>query len=111
MKNRMNRYIEKIEDLLGQDRAETAWQEILTEHIQQIQMFQHERLIHLLVTLFFALMEIVFVGISLVCVQIGSLVLAGMTLILLIPYIGHYYFLENKTQYLYELYDKIRQKF
>ena len=36
--------------------------------------------------------------------------LAVLCLVLLVPYIRHYYFLENTTQKLYEDYDRINEK-
>ena len=78
--------------------------EILLIH-QKIQDFQHERLIHLFVTLFYAIFALFF------------LVLSNQHVIFIIPflamiifllfYIKHYFFLENAVQYIYKLYDKI----
>ena len=78
--------------------------------ITKIYFFSHERLIHLLVTLFFALITIVFTGL---CLCFDSYLLYVITIILyimLLFYIVHYYRLENGVQYLYKLYDKINKK-
>ena len=85
--------------------------EVLTEFEKKIEYFQHERLIHLLVTLAFAtclLFEIaclfflpsafLYAGILL------TLIFFGLT----IGYIMHYYFLENSVQEMYHMRDEIR---
>ena len=74
----------------------------------QIQFFQHERLIHLIVTALFALLTIISMLASLaIPKQPILLALDLLFLILLIPYIRHYYLLENGVQKLYKYYDKI----
>ena len=90
--------------------------------LTQIEFFQHERLIHLLVTLAFAIFEVLcVVAISLSytlgssgCCDLGGpiglAVLAIMILVLLVPYVRHYYILENGVQKLYEYYDIIYEK-
>lgn len=74
----------------------------------QIQFFQHERLIHLIVTVLFALLT---VGTLFVCLFYPHpilFMLFALFLTLLIPYIIHYYHLENGVQKLYTYYDKLR---
>ena len=62
----------------------------------RIGFYQHERLIHLIVTMSFA----IFFLLSLILVSINAyfLALSVLLLVLLVPYIAHYYFLENSTQ-------------
>ncbi len=75
----------------------------------QIKFFQHERLIHLIVTMTFALMTVMtLMGIC----SSGYLPLAALMvllLVLLIPYIRHYYILENGTQTLYRYFDTLEK--
>ena len=88
MKKRLQFYLNYYETLTTKKSLTTA--EAAREQKQlliQIQFFQHERLIHLIVTALLAL-DILF-------------------LVLLIPYIFHYYRLENGVQKLYEYYDKL----
>lgn len=74
----------------------------------KISDFQHERLIHLLVTLFYACFTLFFLIMSKdsVLFNIPFLIL----IIFLLFYIKHYFFLENAVQYIYKLYDKIINK-
>ena len=77
--------------------------------LTQIGFFQHERFIHLIVTMTFALMTVMtLMGI---CIT-GYMPLAALMvllLILLVPYIRHYFILENGTQMLYRYFDLLEK--
>ena len=73
---------------------------LLDYHKEHIAFFQHERLIHPVMT---------FIAIAIWQVMI-LIPLAIAFLVLLVPYIKHYYFLENQTQLLYKDYDKIYRR-
>lgn len=109
MKNRILTYRRRIDKLLEECPDDTDWAQVLEEHLVQITFFQHERLVHLLVTLAFALLTILSFGIFLVTTFLPVLALIVLLLVLLIPYIGHYYLLENETQRMYRQYDTILQ--
>lgn len=91
---------------LDGDKYERSW--LLEYHHRQILYVQHERLIHLIITLFFAL---IFLG-SVICTFCyDSLLLPLLDLILLILvafYIRHYYRLENCLERWYKLYTKLK---
>lgn len=75
----------------------------LAWHLSQVQAFQHERFIHLIVTLFFAfLLLAAFVG-TIIYPGWQFLALDAVLLITLLFYIKHYFFLENNVQKLYSL--------
>ena len=86
---------------------ETSDKEKLSaELLTRIQFMQHERFIHLIVTVLFSLILFICI-LGFVCFEkIAFLPIIVLVLCLLIPYIAHYFFLENKTQYLYSLYEK-----
>ena len=88
-------------------REEAAAQE--EEHLRQISFFQHERLIHLIVTVTFALLEMLALILFFVSQNLFTLLLIAALLILLIPYIRHYYILENEVQRMYEQYDRLHR--
>ena len=82
--------------------------EVLTEFETKIAYFQHERLIHLMVTLSFA----AFLLFEIFCLFVlpSSFIYAGVLLVLIffgltIGYIMHYYFLENSVQKMYHMRD------
>ena len=109
MRKRMLAYIAYLENLLKEEKDELFWQKEKEEIKVQISFFQHERLVHLIVMVLFALLEGIVLSFA-VSFQNILFILALALLVLLIPYIRHYYFLENKTQYLYTLYDQIVKK-
>ncbi len=107
MKERILEYRNRIDKLLAENNKKTDWQEVLDEHLIQVGFFQHERLIHLIVTVLFAILEFLCVGTYIISGEIYVLALIGILLVLLIPYIMHYYLLENETQKMYDQYDRI----
>ncbi len=78
---------------------------LIARHLEQIAFFQHERLIHLLVTILFALLTFAAFFVNIFMFSYGLLGLMVLLLALLIPYIRHYYLLENGVQKMYKQYD------
>lgn len=99
-------------DIEKTDTEEQVTQELvrdkLQEHLVQVGFFQHERLIHLIVTVTFALLEMLAIVLSVISDSLFTLVLPVVILILLVPYIHHYYILENEVQKMYVQYDRMR---
>lgn len=108
MKKYFSEYIAYV--IAALENSSTDFSALKSELLTKIAFMQHERLIHLLVTILFAiLMFLSFIAFFL-SENIGMLAAAVLMLALLIPYIAHYYFLENGVQKLYSLYDKVCQK-
>ena len=107
MKNRILEYRQRIDRLLEENPEGTCWKKVIKEHLVQIGFFQHERLVHLIVTVTFALLEIISLLIALLKPSIASLLLCVSVMVLLVPYISHYYLLENETQKMYKQYDEL----
>lgn len=107
MRNRILSYSNKITRLLSEKPFDTDWNAILNDLLIQISFFQHERLIHLIVTVTFALLEMLSVCLTVFCGLPATLLLSFVILCLLIPYIRHYYLLENEVQKMYTFYDEI----
>ena len=107
MRKELIAYRKGIDELIEACPAETDWDSVIAAHLVKTSFFQHERLVHLLVTLAFALMELLSALAALVTGQPLAAVLALLLLVLLAPYIVHYYFLENETQKLYAQYDQM----
>lgn len=109
MSNRMKQYLAYYQKVVTKNSltAEEAVRE-KEQLLIQIQFFQHERLIHLIVTALFAILTIISLLASLLIPkQPVLLALDLLFMILLIPYICHYYRLENGVQKLYEYYDRL----
>ena len=105
--------IQRQSDTQKTDTEEQTMQEMvqdkLKEHLVQVGFFQHERLIHLIVTVTFALLEMLAIVLSVISDSLFTLLLPIVILILLIPYIRHYYILENEVQKMYGQYDRMRR--
>lgn len=109
MKERITKYLKYMDDLLERIESgeEMDLQKILKNHMVQIGFFMHERLVHLIVTVLFAIGTFMTIFTYLIVNNIGLLLLAFLLIVLLIPYIKHYYLLENGVQKMYKQYDKL----
>jgi hypothetical protein len=91
--------------------SEDKTRRVLAEFEIKIEYFQHERLIHLMVTLAFA----IFLLFEIYCLFMlpATFIYAGILLVLIffgltVGYVIHYYFLENSVQKMYHMRDEIR---
>ena len=103
MAERLRNYIKYMDELLKEENIN--YEEKLKKHLVQISFFQHERLIHLIVTVTFAIMTLIILLYALINTSLMIIILTVLFLILLVPYIRHYYILENGVQRLYTFYD------
>ncbi len=106
MKGEIKEYKAFVEKAANDDSVDKT--ELAENMLTRIQFYQHERLVHLIVTMSFG----VFFLISLVLCSINIYfwALSALLLVLLVPYIGHYYFLENSVQWLYGTYYSLTEK-
>lgn len=112
MEKRLKHYLEYYRRIAeGEEKAEGGWEKFRAEMLVQIQFFQHERLIHLIVTVLFALLAVMSILVNLFIQELAVLALCLLFFVLLIPYIRHYYILENGVQQLYEYYDRMEERF
>lgn len=115
MEQRLKDHLVKWEQIANEVETEKKYtdedrKELVEEMLTQIGFFQHERLIHLIVTVTFAILAIMSILATLAIEQPALLLLDLLLVVLLFPYIRHYYILENGVQKLYRYYDKIRGK-
>lgn len=110
MKDQIQTYNNYIEDKLEKNDANENWETVSGDYLTKISFYQHERLVHLIVTALFAVMETIVVAAAVIAQSIGLIILAAAILILLVPYVAHYYFLENTVQKMYLIYDKINDR-
>lgn len=115
MEKRIRAYEKFIKKASGQELSETERARLVEYHHGMMDSFQHERLCHLLVMMFFLLVTLgfalgmawsmAFVGI---CAEMAPCyILVGLLVILTGCYVKHYYFLENHIQGLYDYTAKI----
>lgn len=111
MERRLKRYLAQMEalmeELAGMDVQRRR--QIVDDLLVQISFFQHERLVHLIVTVTFAILTILSVLGCVLSPQPSLFMLTALLLILLVPYIRHYYILENGVQRLYVFYDRLAE--
>lgn len=108
MKKRILAYLKYIDELL--EKEDVDWEKESKKHLVQVGFFAHERQVHLIVMALFAIgtvMSILYLNHS------GDMIILALTvafLVLLIPYVMHYYLLENSVQKMYEQYDIMMNK-
>ena len=108
MKDYLENYIKETEKELEKNLSKDELIELKNDHLNKIKFFQHERLIHLLVTLFYCLFFLIFIVLG--TIYIGFYVVSLILLIFILAYIVYYFYLENNIKYLYFLYDIINEK-
>lgn len=109
MTKQIKDYLEHLRLFLdGEHTREDYAQELARLHVR-IGFFSHERLVHLLVMLGFAIFFLLALFMALAIGGAGLYILAVLFLALLVPYIKHYYFLENSVQKMYLIYNKLEQ--
>ena len=107
MLKKLSNYEKTLQDLVAEGRPLTA--DRLQSVATRIAFFQHERLVHELVMILFALLTVGGFLFLVVVPEIPVLALDVLFFALLVPYVKHYYGLENGVQRLYDLYDKLEK--
>ena len=114
MEDRIKEYEKYIADRTAGKIGPIERVKLAEYHREMVANFQHERLVHLLIMLFFVSTALILLGIFLILTwnfgimiellsyYILELVVTGLA----IAYVKHYYFLENHIQGLYK-YSKI----
>ncbi len=107
----MNTYLEYIKSKLGdKDLSKGDLETYKSDFLSHIQFMQHERLIHLLVTILFAFLLMFGFIIMLIYFSWILVVFTAIIFIVEIFYIFHYYKLENGIQKMYRVYDELVSK-
>lgn len=105
MKKYIIEYLEYVEK--NKDKADKKF---IEEHLIKIKFFQHERLIHLIVTVTYGLIDILAFLLGITANKIMPVIIGYMAMCFLIPYIYHYFLLENGVQKMYRQYDEMIKK-
>lgn len=103
----LKKYMEETAKRLAECKDRAELDEIFAEHMDKIAFMQHERIVHFLVTLMFALVLTIFMCAFLFVENLALLLLIAIIMVLLCFYIKHYYFLENTVQKMYKVYDEM----
>jgi Ca2+/Na+ antiporter len=101
-------FIQYMEEETSKDLTAEEKEKLNTELQIKIGYFQHERLIHLIVTVLFSLCTIISIMGFIAFESIGIALLFVALMVLLVPYIVHYFRMENGVQKLYTYYEKLK---
>ena len=107
MLKKLSDYEKTLQCLVAEGRPLSADQ--LQSVATRIGFFQHERLAHELVMLLFAVLSVGGVFFFVAFPEIPIFCLDVLFFVLLVPYIKHYYGLENGVQRLYDLYAELEK--
>lgn len=107
MLKKLNDYELELWDMVDLGQPLTAEQ--LLSVRTHISFFQHERLVHELVMILFALLTVGGIFFLIVVSDFAVVALDVLFFALLVPYIKHYFGLENGVQRLYDLYERLEK--
>ncbi len=107
MHTRVENYMKYVEKMLSQKMNPEEKEEFLQSFLIQLSFYQHERIIHLLVTLTFAIISIVSLAFVFSTSNIFLFAFSLGSLIFLFFYVKHYFFLERSVQKMYTYYDQL----
>lgn len=110
IKKYMKEHESYIKEQLLLEGSNQNWNDLKKRHERVIRYMQHERLIHLMVTLAFGVFLLLAMTIAFIKPFLQVIILASLFFILLVPYVIHYFFLENTIQRWYTLMDEIDEK-
>lgn len=105
----MKTYILDYLEYVEKNKAK-ADKKFIDEHLIKIKFFQHERFIHLIVTVTYALMDLLAFLFGITSQNILPVIIGYMMMCFLIPYVYHYFLLENGVQKMYRQYDEMIKK-
>ena len=109
MKQYCREYEESVRGALAEGEACPGMLEV---HREKIRMLQHERLVHLIVTVMVVMVEAFVVTLVLLHPELGivpALIMLGLA-VLLGFYFFHYFFLENTVQRWYRIAEELRKR-
>lgn len=110
MRKKILNYRKTIDVLLAAPSEGIDYAEEERKHLIQIEFFMHERLVHEIIMVLFAISTILVFLATVLTGELICMVLLVALLILLVPYVMHYYVLENSVQYMYEQYDEMERR-
>lgn len=106
MKNEIKDYIKEVKHKIS---ANEISENLAEEMRTRIGFYQHERLVHLIVTMTFAIMTVISFFMLAGGATLLTVGLSLLFLVLTVPYVMHYYFLENSVQEMYRLYYEVKR--
>lgn len=105
----MKKYILEYLNYVEKNKKNTN-QEFIEKHLIKIQFFQHERIIHLIVTVTCIILNLLAFFLGYIFSNTIIIIFGYMIMCFTIPYIYHYFLLENGVQKMYRQYDEMIKK-
>ena len=109
MRKRVINYLNYLDEVTSGDMSEDEKKQFISNFLVQLDFYQRERIIHLLVTITFALISVISYIANYFMNSIIFFVFIFASLILLLFYIRHYFFLERSVQKMYTYYDRLKE--
>jgi hypothetical protein len=106
----MKEHEARVKEQLSSEGGHRQLNELKRHHGRMIEDMKHERIIHLMVTLAFGVFFLISMAMALFEPSWQILVLMGLFFVLVVPYIAHYFFLENTVQRWYTYMDEIEKR-
>lgn len=104
----LKEFIAYMDNETSKELTEQEKEKLNKELQTKIGYFQHERIVHLIVMFLVAVCTIIAMMSFVAFESIGVALLFVALMCLLVPYIVHYFHLENGVQKLYTYYDKVK---
>ncbi len=109
MTKQIREYLDMLERFFREEHSEAELLKMKAEMLQRIAFYSHERLVHLIITMSFAVFFMLALMMCFMVKNVGLVILAVLLLVMLAAYIKHYYFLENYVQKMYLYYYKLEK--
>ena len=103
MEKRLKSYLDYLRNLPIPEGGDSV---LAAKILSQIRIFQHERLVHLIVMMSVAFFMMVAFLSWWISPNIGSIAFTLILMALFVAYMRHYYILENSIQAMYPYYDR-----
>ncbi len=100
----------KIKKILADKENYYNWESILENHEEMIRTIQHERIIHLMVTIFVGIVMSMSCFLTILTKEFYMIYLDFPLMFLFFGYLIHYRFLENTTQEWYKIRRMIKKR-
>lgn len=101
-------YMKNVDNAIADEG--TDFEALKREQLVQIGFVQHERFVHLLVTVMVCILLFIGMCVFFLSQMKAFLIVDGLLLILALCYLLYYFFIENATQRMYRQYDLISRK-
>ena len=106
----LKKYDKTIKNIIAANNQTENWVKVLENHKTMLLQIQHERLIHLLVTIFVGNAMLMCILTMVITLRLYLVYLDFPLLILFVAYIFHYRYLENMTQRWFKYRATIQEK-